>query len=231
MIGLVPAAYQPTSSGNSFATNQINYSGALENQVDGKLIKVQNNPIDDFRVIAKEFSLAAAVRQNEDLRGASSIDAQKSPKDRIFSLGYTLTAKYNWGNDGNAKKMASKICEESPRNTSVDIKSDPAILERGSGFILSLIDNEHPIDTTTYAFGLNIGHNMKQGKLDPFILEHFAALWELSMKKPQKNDAEETVESGSVQKLREIFEPRKNRGLEESRLISQLKLVDQAAHS
>ncbi len=190
MIGTVPAPYQPTISKNAFTTSQINDSGALRNTLTGKIIRVKNNPVDyrivDFRIGVKELSLAYAVRLNKNLRVGSNIEFQTSQKDRLISIGKAVTAVFNQGGNGNAHASAHKICAQATSDKSVDLKSDAENLRRGSDFIDSSIDSDSPLAPTTYALGLNLGHEIKQARHDSLIANHFAITWGLSMKTAQE---------------------------------------------
>jgi hypothetical protein len=187
MIGQVPATNRLLNSNNAFANNQINHDETLKYTINGRTIKVKNTTI-DFRVIAHECSLSHAVRKNEYLKDSSHIVEQPSCVEQFKSSGMAVTAVFKWGMDPIAKIHSSKICEAAPRTPSVDLKSDPAILQRGILFINSLIP-EHHLNPTIHHHCLNVGRNMKQGNLNMTAIKNLESIWMLSMNKKQEEDA------------------------------------------
>jgi hypothetical protein len=206
MIGQVPVNAQPVIFKNTLASIQSNYGETLKYTINGHNIKVKNTPI-DFHTQLYEDSLANSVRQTENLKNSSFIDHHPNQKDRVSCIGMALTAVYNWSNDPDAKIYASKICEALPRTPSVDLQSDPAMLQRGNHFLCCLINNEQPINATAYAVGLNTGHQMKQNVIDSTAIEQFSAFVKLSMNKIQKKPTKKI--SSTIRNLQTPFEPNK----------------------
>ncbi|MGL9725038.1 hypothetical protein [Sodalis sp. (in: enterobacteria)] len=154
-------------------------SSTLKNSITGAIIKVKNYPC-DFRVIKKEKSLSDSVKSNVHLKSHSYIDSHISQGERFRSLGMAVTVVYNIGKDGEVKKEAETICKKHPKKQDNDISLYHSLNKRGQDFIsTSFLKTNSQLDATNYAQALNIGHDAKNGVLDPFLINTFQEVWQL----------------------------------------------------
>lgn len=111
------------------------------------------------------------------------------PNDRFHSLGMAVTTVANIDMINNAyphrkisvdtltAKIVNEICDNAPRDKTVDIGKDSAINHRGKAFISGFLTNQSPIDVTHYALALNIGYRSQFKDIDPVMINQFTDLW------------------------------------------------------
>jgi len=107
-------------------------------------------------------------------------------KTRFSSLGMAVTAISNVGENGEAKEKSVYICGKNLLNKSVELNLDPSLIKRGAEYINQFLDAETPLDSTNYAIGLNLGSDIKNSVLDPFMIEQFNKTWNIRLRGPHK---------------------------------------------
>lgn len=205
MIEHTTATRQPAISPPPCAINPSTCNRILKNPTKARIIKTKNTPM-HFQVIANEPLLAKAVHENQHLKNISNIDRHTNQNDRITSLGLAVIVCENSRANADAKIPTSITGEQSPRGRLIDMKPDPATsFKLGHELIRHLASNDHICNSTLYAIGLGVGHDIKQDNRDQTTTDHFVKLSTLLMNKEKKNEAQEVI-SISVRNLRKVFE-------------------------
>lgn len=155
----------------------------FQNNITGTVINVKNSDV-DFRIISKEFSLFREVKENPMLAAIANTDSHNNQRSRFCSIGMAVTAIYNMLDNGNTKEKADYICNKNPRNQSSNIDSDDiAMNKRGQEYIHQFLGAETPLASTIYATGLRVGCEMKNNRLDRFMIDQFNATWKIYLDK------------------------------------------------
>lgn len=181
MIGkvYVPASFSKRVINPSNNTNQ---KREITNTITGSVINVRSFDC-DFRIICKELLLYRDEKNGPLLKSIPANESLDKQNTRLNLLGMGVTAVSNLGKDGIAKEKADDICSKNPRteliiNQSMELHLDPAITDRGIESIKQIIDTETPLDSTYYAIGLLLGCDIKNTRIDIFLIGQFQKTWE-----------------------------------------------------
>ncbi|WP_458726029.1 hypothetical protein [Pseudomonas gregormendelii] len=189
MIGHTTATRQPPPP-PPLPINQSTSSGGLKNAITGCIIKTKNTTI-QLLVIATEFSLVNAVRENQDLKNISYIDKHTNQNDRITSIGLAVIKPRNLTRNADTKIPMSKTGEQSPRDTLADMKPDLATsLKIGCEYITDLANNDHPFNSTCFSVALGAGYGIKQRDPDTTSIEQLERLSALRIEMLEKSNRE-----------------------------------------
>lgn len=129
--------------------------------------------------------------KNPNIKDIPSLKESILQNDRFHSLGMAVTTIANIDMINNAyphpkisvyaqtEKTVNEICDNAPRDKTVDIGKDSAINHRGKAFISGFLTDQSPIDVTHYALALYIGYRSQFNDIDPNMVNEFTDLWKL----------------------------------------------------
>lgn len=153
----------------------------LSNHPTNAIIGVENTNV-DLHVINKESFLFNSAMANENLKTLIKNELHDNQPARFNTLGAGITAIANICKDGKAKEISDSICDKYPRNRVIALKNDSSINKRGEEYIRQFLDAETPLDSTSYALGLQVGSDMNSDVQDSFLVEKFNGMWNIRLK-------------------------------------------------
>lgn len=139
----------------------------------------------------RETQLFQKAIKNPHIKDISSIKESILQHDRLHSLGMAVTTVANIDMINNAyphpkirvdaqtEKTVNEICDNAPRDKTLNIGKDSAISQRGKAFIAGFLTEPSPIDMTHYAMALNIGYRSQFNDIDPVMIDQFTGLWKI----------------------------------------------------